>query len=323
MSPRRTHSSRLPAPFFRPNRQRPTGARNDAVRPRKELGQHFLVDANVLERIAAEAELEPNQSVLEVGAGTGELTAALAAVGARIAAVELDETLCRGLRSRFDSNPAVRVVNANILDHEPHELLFEAGLTPPYVVVANIPYYITAPILRHLLEAHTPPRRLVLTLQREVAESIAAPPGAFSLLAISVQFYATAMLLFRLPATAFRPPPKVESAVLRIDVSASPHIQVEDRDAFFEIVRAGFRSPRKQLHNALSRGIWMPPGEAEPLLRGAGIDPLRRAQTLSLNEWKAIYDAYRARRIGWGAIAEAPTSPDDVAIGPHPSGEDE
>jgi 16S rRNA (adenine1518-N6/adenine1519-N6)-dimethyltransferase len=270
-----------------------------APRARKELGQHFLVDPEALKRIAAAAELEPKQAVIEIGAGTGELTAALVAAGARVAAVELDEALCNRLRSRFQDDSTVRVVNANILDYEPGDLLAEAGLPPPYVVVANIPYYITAPILRRLLEATLPPLRLVLTVQREVAETIVAPDGALSLLAVSVQFYATAVLLFRLRPNSFSPPPKVDSAVVRIDVAPSPRVQVDDREAFFEVVRAGFRAPRKQLHNALSRGIWLPPGEASSLLRRAGIDPLRRAQTLTLDEWKAVYEAYRLRRDEW------------------------
>jgi 16S rRNA (adenine1518-N6/adenine1519-N6)-dimethyltransferase len=267
--------------------------------PRRSLGQHFLVDSQVLERIAAEAELTAGDHVLEVGAGTGQLTDALVATGARVAAVELDEDLCHALRARFLSEERIRVVCASVLQHPPEELLAEAGLAPPYVVVANIPYYITAPILRIMLEAHTPPRRLVLTVQEEVAESIVAAPGSMSLLAVSVQFYATAALLFRIPRSSFRPPPRVDSAVVRIDVAARPRLAVDDRDAFFNLVRAGFRSPRKQLHNTLSQGLWLPPGEAPALLLEAGIDQTRRPQSLSLEEWGRLYQVYAHHRKQW------------------------
>jgi 16S rRNA (adenine1518-N6/adenine1519-N6)-dimethyltransferase len=278
-------------------------------KPRKELGQHFLVDPDALHRIAAAAELHAGDSVLEIGAGTGLLTAALAETGARIAAVELDENLSRLLRDRFAAIPSIKVVGANVLDHQPRELLLEAGLHPPYTVVANIPYYITAPILRHLLEAEIPPRRMILTVQREVAETITARAGALSLLAVSVQFYATPSLLFRLPSSAFRPSPKVESAVVRIDVADEPKLKVDDREAYFEVVRAGFRSPRKQLHNALSRGLWLPPDESVPLLKAAGIEPERRAQTLTLEEWKQVYCAYQERRRSWGPNPGAEPKP--------------
>lgn len=237
--------------------------------------------------------------MLEVGAGTGELTSVLAKRAAAVAAVELDEALCRALRTRFADQAAVRVVNANVLQHPPLDLLREAGLSPPYIVAANIPYYITAPILRHFLEASAQPRRLVLTVQREVADALVARPGSMSLLGASVQFYADVELLFLLKPESFRPPPKVDSAVVRITVAPTPKVQVRDVDEFFQIVRAGFRSPRKQLHNALGQGIWLPSGEADPLLRAAGIDPMRRAQTLSLDEWAAVERAYSERRRHW------------------------
>lgn len=270
-------------------------------RARRSLGQHFLVDGDVLRRIAAAAHLAPGDAVLEVGAGTGQLTEALLATGATVAALELDEDLCHALRARFVTWERIRVICASVLHHQPDELLAEARLTPPYVVVANIPYYITAPILRVMLEAQTPPTRLVLTVQREVAESIVAEPGSMSLLSVSVQFYATAKLLFEIPRSAFRPPPRVDSAVVRIDVAAKPRIEVADTRAFFDVVRAGFRSPRKQLHNTLGQGLWMPPGAAAALLSEAGIDQTRRPQSLSLEEWGEVYRVYTRNRDRWRA----------------------
>jgi 16S rRNA (adenine1518-N6/adenine1519-N6)-dimethyltransferase len=276
-----------------------------APHARKALGQHFLTDETALSKIVAAAELVPGETVVEVGAGTGELTAVLGATGRQVVAVELDESLCRVLHGRFAGQDNIRVLNANVLDYPPAELLREAAAAPPYVVVANIPYYITAPILRHFLEAESQPRRLILTVQREVAETLSAGPGALSLLAASVQFYAHVSTLFRLDRAAFRPPPKVDSAVVRIDVQPEPRVLVADQRAFFDLIRAGFRAPRKQLHNALSQGVWLPPGEANSLLTAAAIDPMRRAQTLSLEEWAALTDAYLARRSVWATRGDA------------------
>ncbi|MGI8552447.1 MAG: 16S rRNA (adenine(1518)-N(6)/adenine(1519)-N(6))-dimethyltransferase RsmA, partial [Dehalococcoidia bacterium] len=250
--------------------------------------------------MASEAEHVAGIPVLEIGAGTGQLTQALADAGAAVVAVELDEALCDFLRRRFAGDPRVHVVCANILDHDPEAFLNDAGLAGPYAIVANIPYYITALILRRVLEARMPPRRIVLTVQQEVAESIVAAPGQMSLLSVSVQFFATATLLFRIPPTAFRPRPKVNSAVVRIEVSPAPRIHVEDVDLFFEVVRAGFRAPRKQIHNALNLKLWLPPGGAIGLLDDAGIDPMRRAQSLTLDEWRSLYEAYakHKKRLG-------------------------
>jgi 16S rRNA (adenine1518-N6/adenine1519-N6)-dimethyltransferase len=213
-------------------------------------------------------------------------------------AVEIDETLARHVRRRFDDATNLAVVNAAVLDHTPAELLAEGHAAPPYKVVANIPYYITAPILRTFLESPEPPRSMTLMVQKEVAESIVAPPGKMSLLGASVQFYGSARLLFTVPASAFYPPPKVDSAVVRIELYERPPLDVPNVDAFFDVVRAGFANPRKQLHNALAGRLWLPPNSAPDLLRSAGIDPMRRAQTLSLAEWArvaAAVDAVRAQ----------------------------
>lgn len=284
------------ADSFPHKRQRRGRTGPTVPRARRSLGQHFLVDPQVLERIVVAAGLTPELPVLEIGPGTGALTAALLAAGARVVAVELDDDLCAALRRRFAATPELTLICSNILDHDPGDLLAEAGFDPPYVVVANIPYFITAPILRHLLEAAQPPRQLILMVQREVAESLAARPGQMSLLAVSVQFYATVKVLFTVSPHAFRPPPKVDSAVVRIEISPRPRVAVEDRAAFFDVVRAGFRSPRKQLHNTLGQGLWLPPEAATPLLEAAGIDPQRRAQTLSLDEWVALTQAYLQQR---------------------------
>ena len=213
-------------------------------------------------------------------------------------AVEVDEKLCLHLRQSLQPCPNVTVVCADVLSLSPARLLEEAGLSAeqagargPYAVVANLPYYIAAPVLRHFLESDPPPRRLVVMLQREVAESIAAGPGRMSLLGVAVQFYGRPHLLFGVPPRAFHPPPKVRSAVLRIDVGEGPRVEVPNASAFFEVVRAGFSAPRKQLRNSLAQGLGLPATEAGGLLSAAGIDPRRRPQELSIEEWAALCQA--------------------------------
>lgn len=275
-----------------PNRSRPRPA--SPVRPRKSLGQHFLADPVILDRIIRESGVGPDDTVLEIGPGTGELTERLIHAARWVVAVEIDESLSHHVRRRFADAPNLRVINAAVLDHTAAELLAEGDAAPPYSVIANIPYYITAPILRTFLETPDRPERLTLMVQKEVAESIAAPPGKMSLLGVSVQFYAEARLLFVVPREAFHPPPKVTSAVVRIDVRDHPAVEVPDVEQFFEVVRAGFSQPRKQLHNALATRLWLPPESAPAILRSVGVDPMRRAQTLSLPEWAAVARAVRA-----------------------------
>lgn len=294
---------------------RPRARPSSPVKPRKSLGQHFLSDPVILDRIVRESGVGPDDTVLEIGPGTGELTERLVAVTRWVVAVEIDETLARHVRRRLADAANLRVINAAVLDHTPGELLAEGDAAPPYSVVANIPYYITAPILRTFLETPDRPEWLTLMVQKEVAESIVAAPGTMSLLGVSVQFYGEARLLFTVPREAFHPPPKVASAVVRIDVRDRPAIDVPDVEQFFEVVRAGFSQPRKQLHNALASRLWLPPDSAPGLLRSIGIDPMRRAQTLSLEEWAAVAQAVRSAQAaarGQGPLP-AMEQPDDEA----------
>ena len=283
--PRRTHTAARPV--------RSAGRHAPPARPRRALGQNFLHDEEVLDRIIREGGFGPEETVLEVGGGTGQLTEPLARAVGRVVSVELDETLSGYLRRRMEPYPNTTVINANVLDFTPVEVLAEAGVAPPYVMAGNIPYYITAPILRRFLTTAQRPRRMVMMMQREVAESLAAGPGDMTLLGVSVQVYGDPRVLFRVPRTAFKPAPKVDSAVLRVDVYPRPAITI-DEEEFFKVVRAGFRRPRKQLHNALGAGLWLPPGGASSLLDDAHIDPMRRAQTLCLGEWEALTRAYLA-----------------------------
>ena len=260
------------------------------LRPSKGLGQNFLIDQAALGKIVAAAELSPDDVVLEIGAGLGTLTKRLAQDAGRVVAVELDERLMPVLRSVLAGFDNVTLIQGDILALDPAAL---AG-TLQYKVVANLPYYITSAVLRHLLEASVKPRRLVVTVQREVAERIVAQPGQMSLLAVSVQFYGRPRLLFRIKPGSFYPSPGVESAVVRVDLYDELPVSVEDAavsvdaGAFFRVVRAGFSQRRKQLRNALAAGLRRPPEEVAARLREAGVDPKRRAQTLSLEEWARV-----------------------------------
>jgi len=255
---------------------------------RKGLGQNFLADPAILQRIVSAAELPANAIVLEVGPGLGSLTRYLAGAARQVVAVELDRNLIPVLEDVLGGCGNVSIVQGDMLDLDPAALMGGSG----YYVVANIPYYITSAIIRHLLESSARPRRLVLTVQREVAERICALPGDLSLLALSVQVYGNPSVAARIPAGAFYPPPKVDSAVVRVDVLPEPRVSADRLEDFFKLTKAGFSQKRKTLRNSLSGGMGMPAAAAEDLLRRAGVDPQRRAETLSIEEWGALVDQY-------------------------------
>jgi len=265
--------------------------RRYGLEPRKSLGQHYLVDEGALARIVAAAELGPAETALEVGAGLGALTRVLAAAAAQVVAVEIDRRLVQALRQELADCTNVHIVEGDILNLDPAELM--AGQS--YQVVANLPYHVTSAVLRHLLEARLPPRRMVVTVQREVAERIVARSGRMSLLAVSVHFYGQPRLLFRLKPGAFYPAPAVESAVVRIDRHLHPPVQVADVAAFFRVARAGFSQPRKQLRNSLAAGLELDPALATQVLTDAAIDPRQRAERLGLEDWARLTRALEAR----------------------------
>ncbi len=261
------------------------------LHPKKSLGQNFLLDPVALERIVAAADLSPDEAVVEVGAGLGTLTRLLAGRAGRVVAVELDGRLAEILREQLADLPNVEIVHGDILQ------VREFGFPPQgYKVVGNLPYYITSAVLRRFLEDEPRPRLMVVTVQREVAERIVAHPPDMSLLAVSVQFYGQPRLVARIPAGAFYPPPQVDSAVVRIEVAGQPAIALPEgisQADFFRTVRAGFGQKRKTLRNALSRGLGLPPDHVAAALAQAGVDPRRRAETLSLEEWAAIAGSVR------------------------------
>lgn len=259
--------------------------RAQGLAPRKGLGQHYLTDANILAAIVAAAELPPDAVVIEVGPGPGTLTAALLPHVGRLIAIELDDHLAPMLVEHFRDWPAFHLIHADALEVTPRQALETTGGLAPYFVVANLPYYITSPLLRHFLEADLPPARSVVMVQMDVAQRIAAQPPEMSLLAVAVQVYARPTLVRRLPPGAFIPPPKVDSAVLRLDPHPSPLVSPEQRQGFFALVRAGYGQKRKTLRNSLAAGMGLPSQTIEAALYAAGLNPQQRAQELSIADW--------------------------------------
>jgi 16S rRNA (adenine1518-N6/adenine1519-N6)-dimethyltransferase len=286
------------------------------LRPKKSLGQNFLVDEHALDNIVRAADITPADVVLEIGPGLGSLTLHLSAAARHVITVEIDRTLIPPLRSVLSAQSNVSIVEGDILKLDPTALLAVASLPDAhpsttrrahsernemesenarrsaqdayranYKVVANIPYYITSAIIRHLLEADLKPQSIVLTIQQEVAQRIIAQPDDMNLLAVSVQFYGVPRIVQRIPAGAFYPTPDVDSAVVRIDLPDQPRVAVKDVDLFFKVAKAGFGQKRKQLHNSLTAGLPLKHEQIMQALSETGIDPKRRAETLTLEEW--------------------------------------
>jgi 16S rRNA (adenine1518-N6/adenine1519-N6)-dimethyltransferase len=258
------------------------------LRADKRLGQNFLQDETALQKIAATAEITEEDSVLEIGPGVGSLTRYLAASAHTVTAVELDPDLLPPLQAVLAPFNNVRVIHGDILKLAISDLIEQKD----YLVAANIPYNITSAIIRHLLESEPKPRRIVLTIQKEVAERICAQPGDLSLLALSVQVYGLPGIAAKIPAGAFHPAPKVDSAILRVDVYDEPLIPRPLLAIFFKLTKAGFSQKRKMLRNSLSSGLHISAAESESRLKEAGIDPMRRAETLSIDEWHSLCVAF-------------------------------
>ncbi len=258
------------------------------LRPDKSLGQNFLTDPSILEKIIQIAAVSQEDTVLEIGAGLGHLTAVLAKAARSVVAVEIDPRFIPVLEELLASFPNIRLVQGDILQLDPADLIEKEG----YLVVANIPYYITSRIIRNLLESGLAPREIILTIQYEVARRICAPSGKLSLLALSVRMYGTPSLEMRIPAGAFYPVPQVDSAVIKIDLHSEPLLPEPLRAMFFEIVKAGFTHNRKTLRNSLSKGLRWPAARTEQLLEAAGIDPRRRAETIQMDEWLELTRRY-------------------------------
>ena len=290
------------APAGRPARLDPLAVRrllrDEGLRARHSLSQNFLADPDVLEAILAEADAAPGDRILEIGPGLGILTGALLEAGAAVTAVELDWRLAALVRKRLadavargDIDPrasgALRLVEGDALDQDLPNLV-----DPPFGVVANLPYHITSPILHRLLDAEPRPTRMVLMVQWEVAERIAAVPGRMSYLSVFVQYHAAVRIARKVPADAFEPAPSVASAVIVLEpypAAGVGHPSVADEDALWALVQAGFRERRKMVRNVLGRQLRVGQPRVDAALAGAGIDGHRRPQTLSVDEWIALH----------------------------------
>jgi 16S rRNA (adenine1518-N6/adenine1519-N6)-dimethyltransferase len=257
---------------------------------RKGLAQHFLVDGGVVKQILAAADLSSEGTVIEVGPGTGVLTEHLVKIARRVIAIELDKHFAEFLKEKYSTIANLTILNEDVLKTTPSQLLPDAS---EYTVVANLPYYITGAVIRHFLESPLKPRRMVLMVQKEVAKQITAKPGKMSLLSVSVQVYGNPKIVVKVPSRSFYPAPKVDSAILRIDVYKKPEVKVKSIDEFFEVVKAGFSANRKQLANSLSNGLGLPKAEVLPVLDETDINSKRRAETLTMEEWGLLTEALR------------------------------
>jgi 16S rRNA (adenine1518-N6/adenine1519-N6)-dimethyltransferase len=253
------------------------------IHPKKSLGQNFLFDENVLYRIVAAADLQSNDVVLEVGPGLGHLTGLLAETAVSVTAVELDNRFLPILHNQFDHLDHVHIIHGDILKQEPAALFDQ-----PYKVIANVPYYITGAILRHLLSAPHKPTMMVLTVQKEVAERITAVPPKMSLLSVSTQFYGKVEFISTLKAGSFWPRPDVDSAAIRIDLRGKRPLPFSEEAAFFKLVKTGFSQKRKQLQKNM-RQLGLEKATIQDILTQSDIDGTRRAETLTLEEWLRLY----------------------------------
>jgi 16S rRNA (adenine1518-N6/adenine1519-N6)-dimethyltransferase len=265
--------------------------REAGLRARHSMSQNFLADVDILESILAESRAGPGDRVLEIGPGLGFLTAGLLEAGAAVTAVELDRGLAAFLRERFV--PEIEADRLRLIEADALDLDLSRLVEPPFDVVANLPYHITSPILHRLLGESPRPGQLVLMVQREVAERIAAPPGRMSYLSVFVQYHARVRIAFNVPAAAFEPEPAVESAVIVVEPFPEDDRlpDPETEDALWRLVQAGFRERRKMLHNVLTRQLPVEPARVTAALEAAGIAPDRRPQTVAVGEWLALLEA--------------------------------
>lgn len=250
--------------------------------PKKSLGQHWLADPTSLESICDAADLNPEDVVLEIGPGLGTLTQLLVQRAQQVIAVEFDLQLAAKLPSLVTAGN-LQVTAANILN-------FDLDHLPKgYKVVANIPYYLTSNLLQVLCEANNPPKKMSLLVQKEVAQRVAAKPGAMSLLSVSVQYYCETSLGMIVPAQLFTPPPKVDSQVLALTYRSEPLFDDVDPKKFFRVVKAGFSQRRKKLRSSLAAGLHLSKTAVDELLQACNIDPNSRPQELTLEQWRILY----------------------------------
>ncbi|MFA7319290.1 MAG: 16S rRNA (adenine(1518)-N(6)/adenine(1519)-N(6))-dimethyltransferase RsmA [Parcubacteria group bacterium] len=256
------------------------------MQPKKSLGQNFLRDDEVLEEIIRAAGLTPADNVLEIGPGEGVLTKKMVEKAGKVICVEKDDVLAKELKLIYKNNTTAEIINADIMEINLPELIKKNNFQV-YKIIANIPYYITSPIIRLFLETKYPPQEMLLMVQREVAERICASAGQMSILSVSVQYYATPKILFHVDRKSFWPVPAVDSAVIRI-VPAGKNPDKKEIDNFFRTVKAGFGAKRKTLSNNLSASLRLDKKIIGEKLKTANLAPTIRAQELSIKDWKDL-----------------------------------
>jgi 16S rRNA (adenine1518-N6/adenine1519-N6)-dimethyltransferase len=265
--------------------------RRYGLRPDKSLGQNFLVDQGELKKIISTSGLTGDETVIEIGAGLGSLTYHLSRATNRVIAIEFDERLIPALESFFQYSENVELVVGDILQLDLSALVGDGS----YQIIANIPYNITSLLIRRLLETSNPPSMVVLTIQREVAERIIASPGQLSLLALSVQVYGVPIIKGHIPAKAFYPSPKVDSAILRIDLHDMPLVPPSLIPTFFQLAKVAFNQKRKQLGNSISGGLGVPKDLVMDWLTASSIDPKKRPQELDFEAWVRLAEIVKER----------------------------
>jgi len=256
-------------------------AKNYSVKPKKRLGQNFLSEIGVIQKLVAAADIQPGEIILEIGPGTGNLTNELAKTGNRLVAIEKDREMVAILKEKFNGFVNIELQNDDALSFN------ETVLTAPYKIAANLPFYLASALIRKFLESKNPPKSLTVIVQKEVAQRICAQPPKMNLLAASVQFYAAVKTISYISRGAFWPAPKVDCAILHIVPFPKEGERYGQASAqkFFRIMKAGFLQPRKQLAGNLARGLGIEKEEIKNLLIENGIDPRQRPETLAIENW--------------------------------------
>jgi 16S rRNA (adenine1518-N6/adenine1519-N6)-dimethyltransferase len=262
--------------------------RSAGLKARKGLGQNFLTDNSIRDEILKAASLSELDMIIEVGPGLGMLTDELVKRAGKVVAVELDDSLAERLRQKLKASTNIEVISSDILKLDLNRLL--KG-TSGYKVVANIPYYITSPILHFFMHAEKRPSLMVVMMQKEVAQDVTAPPRKMNFISVSMRIFSRPEIVCNVPAASFYPAPRVDSSVVRFTMLEQPAVHIDDIGRFLEFVHSGFGAPRKKIRNSLAIGLKTATDEAATLLMKAGIDPQRRPGTLSIEEWGLLYKA--------------------------------
>lgn len=263
--------------------------RSAGLKAQKGLGQNFLIDNNIRDEIVNAASLSVDDVVIEVGPGLGMLTEEMVKIAGKVIAVELDDSLAERLRQKLKVSANIEVISSDILKLDLNNLV--KGVAG-YKVVANIPYYITSPILHYFMHAENRPSLMVIMMQKEVAQDVTAPPGKMNFISASMRIFSRPEIVCNVPAASFYPVPRVDSTVVRFTTLEQPAIQVDDLSRFLEFVHGGFKAPRKKIRNSLAIGLKIETEESDALLLKADIDPLRRPGTLLLEEWSRLFELH-------------------------------